>query len=625
MEQLEADENTSAEIIKNGPLPYALGIAMTRARAGELGIIELFTTAERLTAAGMRDLAIVLYQLWLKHTQSPMRFAVLFNLGVSLSESGNYPEAEQAYRQSVELHPGFAQSRINLGSNLWHQERKEEAIEQWRFVISSGILTPEIDRAQYVMVCNKLGRALDESRLLDEAEELYGRSLAADPTQEVILYHWIYLRQQQCKWPTLVEANGISVDFMLRTMAPFVLMALVDDPKMQLESSRHYVNQVVTTGLVPMSSSAGYEHARLRIGYMSYDFRVHPVARLAVELFEQHDRSRVEIYGFCSSQDDGSMLRNRVINAMDHYISLHGKDDEEAARLIRELEIDVLIDLSGHTAGSRPDVLAHRPAPVQVAYLGFPATTANPYADYVLVDRYVVPPEEAQYMSEKPLYMPTSLQVSDRKREIGPCPTRASCSLPEEAFVFCSFNNNYKYTPEIFSAWMQILHQVPNSVLWLVADNKWSLASFYRNAAQHGIPAERIIFAPRVSPPEYLARYQLADLFLDTFPFNAGTTANDALWMGLPIVTYSGRSFCARLAGSLLTAVGLPQLITHNLDDYIAKASEIGNNRPYAASLKQYLKDKRDSLPLFDIPRLAREVEDCLFEAVEETRQQANA
>jgi predicted O-linked N-acetylglucosamine transferase (SPINDLY family) len=261
-------------------------------------------------------------------------------------------------------------------------------------------------------------------------------------------------------------------------------------------------------------------------------------------------------------------------------------------------------------------MLAYRPAPIQITYLGLPATTGLPSIDYVIADRFLIPEATAPFYSEKPLYMPDIYQVSDRKRPVGATPSRADCGLPEDAFVFCSLNNNYKYTPEVFAVWMNILKRTPGSVLWLLADNPWAEANLKTAAEAQGVDAARLLFAGRVLPPDYLARYPCADLFLDTFPFNAGTTANDALWMGLPILTLCGRTFAARMAGALLTAAQLPELITYNLQDYEEKAVALAQQPAECARLRSHLHVVRESGRLFDTGAFAKNLEDRLVELV---------
>ena len=301
--------------------------------------------------------------------------------------------------------------------------------------------------------------------------------------------------------------------------------------------------------------------------------------------------------------------RQRLVKAMDQHVRLAGVDDLTAAKLIAQAGIDVLVDLQGITSGARPAILGHRPAPVQVSYLGLPGTSALPGVDWILADRFVMPPELLPYCTERPIYLPHCYQVSDRQRDVAPRPARATYGLAEDAFVFCSFNNNFKFTEEVFSAWMRILAQVKGSVLWLLADNDTARENMLRSADAHGVARERLVFAPRVAPAEYLARFQLADLMLDTFPYNAGTTASDALWMGLPIVTLAGRTYISRMAGSLLSAVGLPDLITTTLADYEKLAVAIGRTPLRAASYKRYLADEGRRSPLFDVPQIVRDIE----------------
>ncbi len=331
---------------------------------------------------------------------------------------------------------------------------------------------------------------------------------------------------------------------------------------------------------------------------------------LTAELFELHDREHFEVYGFCWTNQGDSPLRQRIIKSMDHFESILTLNDEDAARLIREHEIDILIDLHGQTLGARANMLAYRPAPIQITYLGLPATTGLPSIDYVIADHFLIPDEYVKYYSEKPIYMPDVYQVSDRQRRSGIIPSRAQCQLPQDAFVFCSFNNNYKYRSEIFASWMKILSRVPNSVLWLLADNPWSEINLKNTVRASGIDPSRIIFSPRVSPEDYLARFATADLFLDTFPFNAGTTCNDALWMGLPVLTMTGKSFASRMAGALLTAAKLPELITYNLADYENMAVTIAHDKIGYDNLKQRLNEVKANGVLFDTPRFVTNLEE---------------
>ncbi|MFT3802870.1 MAG: methyltransferase domain-containing protein [Burkholderiaceae bacterium] len=433
------------------------------------------------------------------------------------------------------------------------------------------------------------------------------------------------MRQKQCRWPIYAPVGEVDAEALRAGTSALAMLNVSDDPQAQLDAALNYTRRKVPTDLPPLAPQRAYGHERIRVAYCSGDFCTHPVAMLTVELFEQHDKERFETYAFCWSPDDGSLLRRRIVSAVDHYVPVNGMSDEQIARLIREHEIDILVDLQGQTSGAKTAMLARRPAPIQITYLGLPATTGLPCIDYVIADRYLIPDGYARFYSETPLCMPDVYQVSDRKRLSSPAPSRAACGLLEDRFVFCSFNNNHKYTLEVFTTWMNILRRVPDSVLWLLSDNPWAEANLRQQARAQGVDPARLVFAPRAVPADYLARYLVADLFLDTFPFNAGTTANDALWMGLPVLTMSGRSFASRMAGALLTAAGLPELITGDLRAYEEKATALAAD----AGARQVLRDKlgqaRREGPLFDATRFTRNLEEQYAALVERSRSAARS
>jgi predicted O-linked N-acetylglucosamine transferase (SPINDLY family) len=433
----------------------------------------------------------------------------------------------------------------------------------------------------------------------------------------------VHIRQKQCEWPLYQAVGAVTANQLLVGTSALAMLSVSDDPALQLMAAQRFVHEKVAKPPTrPLHAAGPQRSGKIRIGYLSGDLCMHAVGLLTAELFELHDKSRFETFAFCWSRDDGSALRARLIKAFDHHVRIGGLDDVAAARLITGLGIDVLIDLQGLTNGARPYILAQRPAPVQVSYLGFPGTCGLPGVDWIVADHFVMPEALRPFHTEKPLYVPNCYQVSDRQREVGARPTRAQYQLPEDAFVYCSFNNNFKFTEEVFGSWMNVLHAVPNSVLWLLADNEWAKENMLQVADRHGVARERLVFAPRVAPPDYLARFQLADLMLDTFPYNAGTTASDALWMGLPILTLSGRSYISRMAGSLLTAVGLPDLITTTLADYQDRAILLGREPQRAASHKRYLAEHGRSSRLFDMPHLVRDLEDALAPLALATRAQ---
>lgn len=598
------------QALKENDIEALNNLALKMAEQKTLELTELFAVAERLTLAERRDAAIALYQTWLQHTQSPLAYAAYFNMGVLLSETADHPASEQAYRKAIELNPNFIEARLNLGSQCERLGRIDEALDIWRGIVDSGKYTNPADTPKIIHALNHLGRVLEHNKRLHEAELMLARSIVLDPNQPDAIQHWVHLRQKQCAWPVYTRLKGLTDELMLKGTSALAALSAFEDPAKQMAVARSFVERKVKPLGDILCDPQGYHHDRLRIGYLSSDFCNHPVSILTVELYELHDRSQVEVYGFCTSPEDTSPLRARVIQALDHYVSIKTMSDAEAAHCIRAHEIDILVDLNGLTSGTRPDILSYKPAPVQVTYLGYPGTTALPAVDYVIVDRFLLPEALAQFFSEKPLYMPHCFQINDRQRAVGAKPTRADCGLPEDAFVFCSFNNNYKFTSEVFAAWMRILQRTPDSVLWLLADNEWARENLCQSAEQYGIDKQRLIFAPRVLPLEYLARFQCADLFLDTYPFNAGTTASDALWAGLPLLTYTGRTFSSRMAGSLLTAIGLPELITYSLTEYEEKAVSLAHDRARVDALKSHIDQHRHSCPLFDSPQFVKDLEE---------------
>jgi len=586
---------------------------LARAQAQDMQLPELLNEAQRLAQAGHTDAVLQLYSTWSSASTHPHKYVALFNWGTVLSGLSRTAEAIEVYRQALAIKPDFIQARVNLGHQLEILGQLDEALKAWREALEVMAQQPGADQSLRLHALNNLARALESAKRYDESERYMVESLKQDPLQPKVIQHYVHIRQKQCEWPVFEPVGAVTVNQLWTGTSPLAMLSASDDPALQLMAARTFVHERVRPlSPTPMAFAQRQRPGPLRVGYLSGDLCLHAVGLLVPELLELHDRSRVEVFGFCWSREDGTSQRKRLVEAFDHHIRIGQLDDLAAARLIASCDIDVLIDLHGITSGARPDILAYRPARVQMTYLGMPATTALPGVDHVICDRFVVPPELVPMMSEKPLYMPNCYQVSDRQRVVGPMPARSDYHLPEDKFVYCSFNNNFKFTDEMFSLWMRVLRAVPDSVLWLLADNPWAQENMLRRADAHGVARDRLIFAPRVTPSDYLARFQLADLFLDTFPYNAGTTANDVLFMGTPILTHAGRTFISRMAGSLLTNVGLPDLITDSMDAYERKAVQLGRNPKMVATYKRYLAEHRMSSPLFDIPRFVKDLEDAL-------------
>ncbi len=588
---------------------------LLQAWQGQLGLLQLFQAANRLGETGQPALAAVLYQTWLQRNQTPHNHLAQFNLGVILFAEGDLAGARQAYQRALQAAPDFLQPRFNLGLTYERLGQNQAAIAQWLWIETQADADNPEQRPLLLLALNNLGRHHEDQGRYAEALACLDKSLRLEPLQPDVIHHRVFLRARQCLWPVYEPLPGLDEATQRSHTSALAMIALSEDPHAQLAAARQYVQHKLQLNVPRLAPERPYTgHRKLRIGYCSGDLCAHPVAMLTVELFELHDRDRFEIYAYDWSREDGSALRQRVIAAMDQFHRIHALSDEQAARLIRSHEIDILIDLQGQTLGARANLLAWRPAPIQITYLGLPATTGLPFIDDVIADRFLIPEAAQPFYSERPLYLPDVYQASDRQRPASTPPSRASCGLPEGAFVFCCFNNNYKITPEMFARWMAVLQQVPGSVLWLLADNPGAQENLRREALAAGIDDQRLVFATRANPPDYLARYAVADLFLDCYPFNAGTTANDALWMGLPVLTRAGQTFASRMAGALLTAAGLPELITHDAAAYEARAVQLATQPAALQPLRQRVQALRHNGPLFDTPRFVRQLEAALLQ-----------
>lgn len=600
-----------ATVVSDTPLNADAAALFEQARRGSLPLPALMERAQALAAAGQGETAARLYEAWVGHTASPLRHVACFNWGTVLSALGRHADAEAAYRRGLGFLPGFAPARLNLGHLMERRGEVEGAIAEWRQVFDSAA---EPDYRIHAL--NNAARLLETQRRYPESEALMVQSLELRPAQFDVIQHYVHIRQKQCAWPLYRPVGEVTPNQLLVGTSALAMMNVSDDPALQLLAVQRFVHERVPKApALALHTQGARREGRIKVGYLSGDLHLHAVGLLTAELFELHDRHRFEVWGFDWTPESAMPLRQRILKSLDHHVRLAGVDDLTAARLIAQAGIDVLVDLQGLTSGARPAILGHRAAPVQVSYLGLPGTSGLPGVDWIIGDDFTIPPELEPYLTERPIRLPHCYQVSDRTRVATPVPTRAAAGLPEGPFVYCSFNNTHKFTAEVFASWMRILRAVPDSVLWLLADNDTARENMQREAEAAGVARERLVFAPRVSPPEYLARFACADLMLDTFPFNAGTTANDALWMGLPIVTRAGRSYISRMAGSLLTAVGLPDLVTDSAAAYEKLAIELGRTPARVASYKRYLAEHGRQSALFDIPRTVRDIE-AAFEAL---------
>jgi predicted O-linked N-acetylglucosamine transferase (SPINDLY family) len=430
-----------------------------------------------------------------------------------------------------------------------------------------------------------------------------------------------------CDWHDLAGLKS-GIDAGLKAgravLQPFGSLMLTSSPADQLRSARIWVADRFPKQPA-LSNGKRHAHDRIRIAFASGDFRNHPVATLLADVFESHDRSRFETIAVSFGLDDESAMRNRLKTAFDRFVDIEGMSDLDAARKLRDMEVDIAVDLAGYTGASRGAIFAMRPAPIQVNYLGYPGTLGADYFDYIIADRTVIPDQHESSYMEKVAYLPGTFHPARSPKVVAPTPTRGDAGLPETGFVFACFNNSYKFNPETFDIWMRLLNAVDGSVLWLPEPNRAAKHNLQRESETRGVPAERIVFAPFLPTiDEHLARLTLADLFLDTLPYNAHTTASDALTMGVPVLTSPGETFAGRVAASLLHAVDLPELIAPSLAEYESLALTLAREPDALAGLKTKLAGARETSPLFDVARYTRNLEAAFTVMHERFRQGAN-
>lgn len=581
-------------------LATAAPARFSRSVAG-LGAVGLIDLAERSAPAD----ALTLYETWLAQNGAlPDAFAIWFNFGVCLMRAGAAPRAVAAYQAALALKPDLAEATVNLGLALESLGRVDEALAAWRRAL------PPAESRRLLHV--HLGRVLEDCGRLADAESELRAALLIEPDQPDVHQHLVHLRQRMCAWPVLdIAVPGITPDILGRNCGPLAALALHDDPAEVAAAAGDWIARKVPAAPQTLAPATGYAHARLRIGYLSSDFCRHAMSFLIAEVLERHDRDSFEIFGYCASPNDGSAERARVVAAFDHHVPIGAWDDQTAARRIRDDEIDILVDLNGLTKGARLGVLRWRPAPVQATYLGYIGPVPMPELDWMICDAVTVPPAQLAAYAPPPLILPGCYQANDSRVPDLPSVTRASEGLPDDAFVFCCFSHHYKITAEMFAAWLDILAATPGSVLWLVEDGPESRANLTRHWVGRGLEAERLIFAPRVDPARYRARMALGDLFLDTTPYNAGTIASDALRMGLPILTLAGRSFSARMAASLLTAIGLPDCIATDPADFVARAVALAREPQRLAVIRDHLAGDAWTRTLGDSAGFTRRLEDA--------------
>ena len=575
-------------------------------------ISEIVVKGQAWEHAGQLEKAVEWYGQWLvRLSRQKEGAAVAFHHGVVLRKLGKLAEAIAAYELGLRLAPGMWQIAHNLGLCYEHKGQGDRALAVWQAAVQRmRVAGNQVACAQLLA---HMGRHL-EKRESDRALALLEESLRLVHTPDAT-QHFLALRRQMCMWPVVPDWLSElypGQNWMLQ-LGPFMALAETDEPEELGRVVRQFIQRKMPHPPTPLPPAPQWRHNKLRIGYLSADFRWHAVSILMAEVLELHDRNRVEVFGLDYSDPTPSPMRQRVVKAFDHHVLLHKMTDEEAARHIRSLEIDVLIDLTGLTASSRWPILAYKPAPVQVSYLGFPGVSHIPGMTHMMVDRTLMPPEALSSSPEKPIWLEV-FQANDRQRKIARAPTREACGLPPHAVVFCAFNNIHKVTPAVWDVWMRVLQRVPDGVLWMTVNHEGTRERLRKRAAEVGVRPERLVFASKVVPELYLARLQCADVFLDTRPFGAGTTASDALWAGLPVLTCPGQSYASRMAASLLTAMGIQELIAPSLDAYEEMAVAFGADTARLDAVKQKVRQARTESKLFDTPAFVADLEAKLMQ-----------
>lgn len=534
-----------------------------------------------------------------------------FHQGLACMQRGQLIDAANSFGRAAALRPEWAEAHFNQGTVLQQMGRLVAALECY----GKGLLFQPNAVAAYL----NQGHILAEMDNLLPALDSYEKAMALDSEYEYLLDALLFTKIKVCDWQDI----DTYISKLLSTSKsipcqPFHILPLIDSLSVHYKSSTH-----LSQKSYPENNTLGFFKKKIRsekihIGYYSSDFHPHATMLLMSDMFKKHNRGKFKITGFSFDTSPDDAMRKRLVSGFDTFYDVHRKSDLEIAALSRSINIDIAVDLKGFTQASRTGIFAFRAAPIQVNYLGYPGTMGAPFMDYIIADQVIIPEQSRHYYTEKIVYLPHSYQVNDRKHDIqGPIFSRQALGLPEAGFVFCCFNNLYKIMPRVFDVWTKILKNVPGSVLWLLETNPVAATNLRKEAAARGLNPSRLVFAPKVAMGEHLARHRCADLFLDTRPYNAHTTGSDALWAGLPVLTLPGESFASRVAASLLSAVGLPEMITKSEDEYATLAIRLATHADELQTIKVKLAANRLTTPLFDARLFTRHLENAYTQMYE--------
>lgn len=563
-----------------------------------------------VTYAFKKDLQEALIALDRAIKIDPNNWLAHSNRGNVLKELNQFDAALKSYEKTIALQPHYAEAYNNIGNLLQDLNRHQEALEYYQRAIA---LQPN-----YAEAYSNSGNALKRLNLLDLALTAYEKALALGDESEPALAAYLSCKMQLCSWESIhdrlekVDAGSIAHK---ELFYPFHLLSICHSPKVIQEITQSYMMKSHPAKLDLGEICQRSNNQKIKLGYFSPDFRNHAVSFLIAGLIEAHDKDKFELIAFSMGPDESDEMRDRLKASFDQFIDVSSKSDLEVAKLARELEIDIAVDLGGITQNSRPSIFAYRAAPIQIGYIGYLGTMAAPYFDYIIADEIIIPAEYRDAYSEKVMYLP-SYQANDPKREISQRVfTREEFGIPIKAFVYCCFNNNYKFNPAIIDSWASILLRVNEGVMLLHAESETVKRNLLAEFLSRGVDENRIFFAERLPRAEYLSRYRIADLFLDTSPYNAGTTASDALWAGLPVITFLGKTFSARMGGSLLNAIGLPELVCSSQKEYEDLAVTLGTDPSKYKFIKEKLAHNRTNTLLFDIDTFTKNLEAAFIKA----------
>lgn len=544
-----------------------------------LSLMALMQRVEALQAQSKLEESCLLYEQWLAVSQDPMRYVAQYNHASLLQGLGRMDKAEKAYLQAITANPSFGHAYINLGLMYEKLGLQDKALSQWNAFASLRFIASSLDNEMLCSALNHIGRVQENKKAYDLAERALRESLEIQPEQPGVVQHWVHIRQKACIWPVYQPLPGLNMAKLIRYTSPLGMLAMTEDPAMQLLTSQNFVHRMYGHNYTPVKAKKRMAHGRKKVGLVSADFREHAVGFLLPSFLQGVDRSSYELYAYDFTKEEPTALRQRFKQIFNHFIDIAELTDEQAAQRMADDGIDILIDLHGLSAGARPGIFARRPAPMQGTYLGFIGPTGMPWFDFVIADRDVLPPELAVYFTEKPVYMDGSFIPLDRQQVPVPVTDRASLGLPQDAFLMAGFGNVYKITPEMFSVWMNLLKRIDNAYLCLIDDNPITVRNLKMAVAQADVDPARVIFMPRTDHPTFCSRLRHFDVFLDTYPYNCGSTTSDVVNAGVPLVTRYGRTMVSRMGLSILREIDEVDNAVSTFEDYERKVVEIALRR----------------------------------------------